>query len=202
MLENFVVYVLSAFLILGTLAVVLSRNPVYSVLFLIFSFFNAAGIFVFLKAEFLAMVLIIVYVGAVAVLFLFVVMLINVKEVNKKHYFSKYVLFSALLVIVLGAEFLFLMNKGFIKLLPNNNINYLTNNLVSIKSFGVVLFEQYYYVFVVSALILMVAMIGAIVLSGVEDRKPGRRQNPFVQNNRSKENSVSLLDVKKEEGLK
>lgn len=202
MFETIIFYIFGAFLVAGTLGVVTSRNPVYAVLLLIFSFFNAAAIFILLKSEFLAMVLVIVYVGAVAVLFLFVVMLINVRKKEKMSLLSKYSIFGALLLIVLGAEMFVFMFKGISEIQPiisDNNFLDLNN---SVFYLGELLYNNYYYLFLVAGLILTVAMIGAVVIVDKEEKSTNQRQDVFLQNIRSKEKSVKAVKVEIERGIK
>ncbi|MFL1781077.1 NADH-quinone oxidoreductase subunit J [Candidatus Hepatincolaceae symbiont of Richtersius coronifer] len=205
MLDYLVFYMFSFFIIAGALGVILSKNPVYSVLLLIFIFFNSAAIFVLLKADFLAMMLVIVYVGAVAVLFLFIVMLLNVKLEEKKRYFNKYVIFGLVLVAILGIELYFFIKQGLVDFNPllSNANSASTPDLGDIKNLGIYLFNDYYYVFIVSGLILTVSMIGAVILSIPDEAISSNfRQTAFQQNARTKKESVHLVDVEKEEGAK
>jgi NADH-quinone oxidoreductase subunit J len=191
----------ATFLVLSALGVVLASNPIYSVLLLIFAFFNSAGLFILLKAEFLAAVLIIVYVGAVAVLFLFVVMLVAVSDINKRFKLSKTLIFSAILLLVLGVEIVFLLKVGlenFKPVLPASNIS---NNILSLYDFALVFFNNYYYLFILCSIILTIAMVGAVVLSAREEIKINKRQNVGEQNNRDKQNSVYTIKVDREEGI-
>ena len=153
--------------VLSALMVISSKNSVHSVLFLILSFINAAGLFVLLGAEFLAMILVIVYVGAVAVLFLFVVMMLDINFIKLREGFLQYLPFGSLLGIVLLTELSIIFFSD--KLTDMNLIEY--NKLPSFKEIentkeiGLVLYTDYFYLFQLSGLILLVAMIGSIVLT-------------------------------------
>jgi NADH-quinone oxidoreductase subunit J len=202
MFETIIFYIFSTALVLATLGVVGSKNPVYAVLLLIFAFFNSAAIFILLKAEFLAMVLIIVYVGAVAVLFLFIVMLINMQTQEKRKVFSKYTLFALILLGLLGVELFVFMLKGIEGIKPvisDSNFSNLNN---SVSNLGQLFFNKYYYVFLVGGLILTVAMIGAVVIVDKEEKSSNQRQDVFLQNIRSKEKSVKAVSVEIERGIK
>jgi len=153
--------------VLSALMVISSKNSVHSVLFLILSFINAAGLFVLLGAEFLAMILVIVYVGAVAVLFLFVVMMLDINFIKLREGFLQYLPFGSLLGIVLLTELSIIFFSD--KLTDMNLVKY--NKLPSFteientKEIGLVLYTDYFYLFQLSGLILLVAMIGSIVLT-------------------------------------
>lgn len=197
-----VFYIISFLIVVGALGVVFVSNPFYSVLLLIFTFFNAAALYVILDAEFLAAVLVIVYVGAIAVLFLFTVMLINVKspQAKKRRILTKQFFLSLLLVIILSVEMFFLLYKG-IRGLTNSKTTQSTD-ITSIAYLGAELFNDYYYVFILSAIILTLAMIGAVIISEREKYIINKRQNISEQNLRSKENSVKSLKVNSEAGIK
>ena len=160
-------YLFSLVAVLSALMVISSKNSVHSVLFLILSFINAAGLFVLLGAEFLAMILVIVYVGAVAVLFLFVVMMLDINSIKLREGFLQYLPFGSLLGIVLLTELAIIFFSD--KLTDMNLVKY--NKLPSFteientKEIGLVLYTDYFYLFQLSGLILLVAMIGSIVLT-------------------------------------
>ncbi len=202
MFDVLVFYIFSAVLVIASLAVVLVRNPVYSVLLLIFTFLNAAAIFILLKAEFIAMVLVIVYVGAVAVLFLFVVMLINMQTQEKRKIFTKYTIFSIVLLIILGLELtLFFAKDADAITFTVVNKNFY-NSSTFVAHLGEILFNNYFYVFLVSSAILTVAMIGAVVIVGRDDATSGHIQDVFLQNIRSKETTVYGINMEREKGIK
>jgi NADH-quinone oxidoreductase subunit J len=189
-------YVFATVTIASGAMVVVSRNPVYSVLFLILAFFNAAALFVLIGAEFIAMILIIVYVGAVAVLFLFVVMMLDINMAELREGFTKYVPVGVLIGIVLFAEILFglgvLGSSDTVKGLSQAGVQSL--GVENTRAIGRVLYTQYFYVFQVAGLVLLVAMIGAIVLT-LRHRPGVRRQRISEQLYRPKEQTVTLVKV-------
>ena len=159
-------YVFAAVAVLSAVLVVVNRNPVYSVLFLILTFFNAAGLFVLLGAEFLAMMLVVVYVGAVAVLFLFVVMMLDINFAALREGFVRYAWIGAIIGAVLAAEIIFVVSSGAISPAANMLGGSPTPAGVSnTEALGRILYTDYFYLFQVSGLVLLVAMIGAIVLT-------------------------------------
>ncbi|MDE2042701.1 MAG: NADH-quinone oxidoreductase subunit J, partial [Alphaproteobacteria bacterium] len=158
---------------------ILSRNPVHSVLWLILAFFNAAGLMVLAGAEFVAMLLVIVYVGAVAVLFLFVVMMLNIDLAEVRSGFTRYGLFGAAIAAVLATEVVVAdeaWHSGALMLGARQAVT--PDNMPNIQALGALLYTRYLYVFEGAGLVLLVAMIGAIVLthrerSGVRPQKIG-----------------------------
>lgn len=168
-------YLFSLVLITSALVVIATRNPVYSVLFLILAFFNAAGLFVLLGAEFIAMILVIVYVGAVAVLFLFVVMMLDVDFAAMRKGAAAYAWPGLILGGVLLAE-LIVLYQG----LPVTRTSVEVPTVDNTKALGAVLYTDYVFPFQVSGLILLVAMIGAIVLT-LRNRSGVLRQNVAKQ---------------------
>ena len=192
---NLFFLIVSTLLVISSTLVVLSKNTVFSVLFLIFSFFNAAIIFLISDAEFLAMTLIIVYVGAVAVLFLFVVMMININFTKLKEGFLKYLPFGLLLSFIFLTELTFIFSDFVIDLKePKINIeNLFVSGNSNTKSLGLFMYTEYFIIFQMSAYILLVAMIGAIVLA-YEKKKKIKSQDIFHQNNIKKEDVIRLTD--------
>ena len=196
-------YIFSGVLLLSSLMVISTKNPVHSVLFLILTFFNAAGIFVILHAEFLAMILIIVYVGAVAVLFLFVVMMLDFKLSIDKENILQYtpiglfigLVFISELIIVLINTKLDLTN---IQILANPISNY--EGLTNTEALGSVLYTDYILYFQLSGVILLVAMIGSIVLT-LRERDGVKRQSIQEQLDRNYQSSIELVDAKSNEGI-
>lgn len=188
--------IFSAILIISSLLVVLSKNPVYSVLFLVFAFFNAAIIFLLSNAEFLAVTLIIVYVGAVAVLFLFVVMMLNINVTEIKEGFLKYLPFGLLLVGVFVTELSFIFiewKMDFVE--PKINISELFySGNSNTKSIGLFLYTDYFIIFQMSAYLLLVAMIGAIVLA-YSEKVDVKSQDVYKQNVVKKKDIIKLIDV-------
>jgi NADH-quinone oxidoreductase subunit J len=180
-------YLFSAVIIASAIMVVGSRNPVHSVFFLILAFFNAAGLFVIVGAEFLAMILVVVYVGAVAVLFLFVVMMLDVDFVELRQGFLTYLPIGALVGVVLLAELLIVLagwtfspSAAHAIVVPIPGAGEMSNT----AALGQILYTRYVFFFQSAGIVLLVAMIGAIVLT--LRHKPGiKRQNIAEQNARS-----------------
>lgn len=177
--------------------VVFARNPVHSVLFLILAFFNAAGLFVLMGAEFLAMILVVVYVGAVAVLFLFVVMMLDVNFVRLREGFMRYLPLGALIGLAFLAELVLIViawtispKASTVAIAPTPSLTQLTNT----EALGQILYTQYFYLFQAAGFVLLVAMIGAIVLT-LRQRAGTRRQSIAMQISRKKSDSVELVDV-------
>jgi NADH-quinone oxidoreductase subunit J len=200
MLEALAFYFFSAILIASAIMVIASRNPVHSVLFLILSFFNAAGLFVLLGAEFLGMILIVVYVGAVAVLFLFVVMMLDIDFAELKRGALQYLPFGGLIGLVLAAE---LMIAGSVWVLKPAALAAKAHatpaGVTNTEALGRILYTDYVYYFQIAGLVLLVAMIGAIVLT-LRARPGVRRQNISVQNARTAAMAVDMIDIKPGQG--
>ena len=187
-------YFFSAIAVFSSVMVIISRNTVYSVFFLILVFVSISILFIMIGAEFLGMIMLIVYVGAVAVLFLFVVMMLNITEQESKKISRKgfgIIIFLELIVVIGGWKY-----KGnFISL---SEINVATNNT---RAIGNVLYTDYIHLFQISGIILLIAMIGAISLT-FSKRENIKRQNYFQQIAREKTSSISLVDVENEKGVK
>jgi len=196
-------YVFSLVAVLSALMVISARNPVHSVLFLILSFVNASGLFILLGAEFLAMILVIVYVGAVAVLFLFVVMMLDINFVKLREGFLQYLPFGALLGIVLIIELgiLFLTRSFSENSLSKFVESPMINEIENTKLIGQVLYTDYFYLFQISGLILLVAMVGSITLT-LRDRGQVKRQNISQQNYLNANDSIEKKNIKLGEGIK
>ena len=175
-------YFFSIVAILSALTVVSSKNPVHSVLFLILSFVNASAIFILLGAEFIAMILVVVYVGAVAVLFLFVVMMLDINFIKLREGFMQYLPIGSLLGLVLLAELImiFLSKKFTSPVLVNYSNNPIVSKIGNTKDIGTILYTEYFYLFQIAGLILLVAMIGSIVLT-LRQRKGVKKQSIFNQ---------------------
>ena len=195
-------YVFSLVAVLSALMVISARNPVHSVLFLILSFVNASGLFVLLGAEFLAMILVVVYVGAVAVLFLFVVMMLDINFVKLREGFLQYLPFGALLGIVLIIELgILFLTKSF----SENSLSKFVespvkNEVENTKLIGQVLYTEYFYLFQISGLILLVAMVGSITLT-LRERGQVKRQNISQQNFLNANDSIEKKNLKLGEGI-
>jgi NADH-quinone oxidoreductase subunit J len=201
--EAIAFYVLATIAILAALAVVVARNPVHSVLFLILAFFTSAGLFVLLGAEFLAMLLVVVYVGAVAVLFLFVVMMLDVNFVELKQGFLRYLPLGALVGAILLGEFLIVGNTVNLeqRFLPRPVATGTADPLLTnAHAIGEVLYTDYLLLFQLAGLVLFVAMIGAIVLT-LRHRTGVRRQDVSRQVGRTRKQSVELKDIRPGQGL-
>jgi len=200
MLQGLAFYVFSAVMLASALMVVVARNPVHSVLFLILAFFNAAGLFVLLGAEFLAMILVVVYVGAVAVLFLFVVMMLDIDFAELKRGAQQYVLVGAGVGIVLLLELMGSASLWKFSAASPGALAYPTPVGVSnTEALGRILYTDYIYYFQIAGLVLLVAMIGAIVLT-LRHRPGVRRQNIGRQNARIMSEAMTVVDVKPGQG--
>ena len=196
-LQALAFWVFAAVTAVSALMVVSSRNPVYSVLFLILAFFNSAALFVLIGAEFVAMILVIVYVGAVAVLFLFVVMMLDINLTEMKRGFLEYLPVGAAIGLVLLAEILFglgVLGSGSETIAALNKAGPHIATVDNTRAIGRVLYTQYFYLFQVAGLVLLVAMIGAIVLT-LRSRPGVRRQRVSDQLYRPKEDAISVVNV-------
>lgn len=195
-------YIFSGVLTLSALMVVGSKNPVHSVLFLILSFFNAAALFVLVGAEYVAMTLVIVYVGAVAVLFLFVVMMLDINFAELRAGFMRYLPLGLIIAVVLFVEFFALFNASFdaSRMYLSNEMPRGPAEISNTLVIGNVLYTRYMFLFQIAGLILLVAMIGAIVLT-LRHRTGVRRQNIRRQHNRQVNEGVRLVNVKPGEGV-
>ncbi|MBI1866738.1 MAG: NADH-quinone oxidoreductase subunit J [Methylocystis sp.] len=194
-------YLFSTIIIASAFMVIVARNPVHSVLFLILAFVNGAGLFLLAGAEFLAMILIIVYVGAVAVLFLFVVMMLDVDFAELKQGFQKYLPVGAAVGIVVLAEL------GFVALgwqsAPSAHdaaAAPIVAGITNTAALGRVLYTKYFVFFQASALVLLTAMIGAIVLT-LRHRPSIKRQNIAEQNARTRQNVIDIKKVPSRAGI-
>ncbi len=188
-------YAFAAVLIAAGVMVIAARNPVHSVLFLILAFFNAAGLFVLMGAEFIAMVLVIVYVGAVAVLFLFVVMMLDINFVELREGFLQYLPIGGVVGLVLLAELALILGSWAVA--PDVGERVLLpapDDVTNTHAIGNVLYTDFIYMFQAAGIILLVAMIGAIVLT-LRSRGGVRRQKIATQVSRTREQSVELKQI-------
>ncbi len=196
-------YLFAGVCVASAVMVIAARNPVHSVLFLILAFANAAGLFVLLGAEFLAMILIIVYVGAVAVLFLFVVMMLDVVFSELSQGFLSYLPIGALVGALLLAELLIVVGAWAIGPGVANAIASpipAPSDISNTQALGLVLYTRYVYFFEAAGVILLVAMIGAIVLT--LQHKPGvKRQSIAAQVARTTTTAIEIIKVKPGQGL-
>ncbi|MBD8875760.1 NADH-quinone oxidoreductase subunit J [Roseibium polysiphoniae] len=196
-------YLFAGVTVASAFMVIASRNPVHSVLFLILAFCNSAGLFVMLGAEYLAMLLIVVYVGAVAVLFLFVVMMLDVDFVELRQGFLQYLPVGALVGLVLLVEIL--MGVGAWVIAPEllTHVSEPTpalSEMSNIEAIGAVLYTKYIFYFQVAGLVLLVAMIGAIVLT-LRHKEYVKRQNIAEQVARTPATAVEIKKVETGKGI-
>ena len=194
-------YILAIITCGAGLMVVTVKNPVHAVLFLILAFFSASGLFVLAGAEFLAMLLIVVYVGAVAVLFLFVVMMLDVDFGKLRQGFANYLPIGGVLALVIMAELIFVniavSTHGAAQALPDANAGQVSN----VKAVGQALYTDYIYIFEAAGFVLLVAMIGAIVLT-LRHRSYVKRQDIFSQVTRRRKDAVAVVKAPTGEGIK
>jgi NADH-quinone oxidoreductase subunit J len=204
-LTAFFFYLFASVTVASAFMVIASRNPVHSVLFLIVTFFNSAGLFLLVGAEFLAMILVVVYVGAVAVLFLFVVMMLDIDFAELRQGFLQYMPVGALIGLILLAELIMVVSTGVVSAegvasvanVPIPPVGEISNT----KAIGLVLYTDYVFYFQMAGLILLVAMIGAIVLTLREARPGLKKQNPGQQSARTRDEAVEIKTVKPGQGL-
>jgi NADH-quinone oxidoreductase subunit J len=196
-------YLFAALAVVGAINVIFQRNPVHSVLWLIFTFFNAAGLFVLLGAEFVAMILVIVYVGAVAVLFLFVVMMLDINIAVIRQGFLKYMWAGLLVGGILLAELITVFaawkmsdSAEMLRAAPAPDPNAMSNT----EAIGQILYTDYVYLFQASGIILLVAMIGSIVLTH-RTRTGVRKQVISEQNARRPIDTLEVVKVESGKGL-
>jgi NADH-quinone oxidoreductase subunit J len=180
MIQAFAFYLFSGVMILSALLTITSRNPVHSVLWLILAFFNAAGLMLLLGAEFIAMLLVIVYVGAVAVLFLFVVMMLDIDFAELRAGFTRYLGFGTVVAVALLAEIIIAVTVRGEGAIALGRAAPAASGLPNIQALGQLLYTRYLYIFEAAGLVLLVAMIGAIVLTHRE-RKDYKAQRPSRQ---------------------
>ena len=195
MIPTILFYLFAAVLVASAATVVSARNPVHSVLFLILAFFNAAALFLIAGSEFLAMILVIVYVGAVAVLFLFVVMMLDVNFAELRGGFQRYLPVGGLVGIVLFVELLSVI--GGWKLAPQSGqlrFAPIKSGISNTEALGQLLYTDYVFLFQAAGLVLLVAMIGAIVLT-LRDRKTSRHQNIRQQTERAVGDTLEMVTM-------
>jgi NADH-quinone oxidoreductase subunit J len=201
LIANMMFYILSAVMIVSGMVVITARNPVHSILFLILAFFNAAGLFLLLGAEFIAMLLVIVYVGAVAVLFLFVVMMLDIDLNELSRGFIKHFLLGVTIALVMLAELIAVINISVnVPSFRAGAASFTPLDVSNTKALGAILYTDYIYPFQISGVILLVAMIGAIVLA--HRTRPGvKRQNVSKQTARKRSEGVELVKVQSRKGV-
>ena len=191
MFETFLFYVFSAILLLAALRVVTARNPVHSAMFLVLSFFTAAGIWLLLRAEFLAIALVLVYVGAVMVLFLFVVMMLDINLERLREGFWRNLPLAIVVGGILVFEMIALLARQVFETTPPAEP---ASGYSNTKALGMVVYTQYAYAFEVSAVILLVAIIAAIALT-LRRRKDTRYQDPSKQVRVRRADRVRLVSM-------
>jgi NADH-quinone oxidoreductase subunit J len=197
----FIFYIFAICTITGGLFTVISRNPVHSVLWLILAFLSSAGLFLLLGAEFVAMLLIIVYVGAVAVLFLFVVMMLDIDFAELKAEMAKYMPLALLIGLVLLMQFTMAFGVWEASDKAAGLRDAVTpKDAHNTEALGLLLYDKYFLIFQLSGLILLVAMIGAIVLT-LRHRTDVKRQDVMAQMHRDPAKAMELKDVKPGQGL-
>ena len=189
------VAVASAFMVIS------SRNPVHSVLFLILTFFNAAGLFMLTGAEFLAMILLVVYVGAVAVLFLFVVMMLDVDFAELKEGFLQYLPIGSLIGIGVLIELVLIVGAWAVApSSPGASPTAVAPDISNTAALGQVLYTKYFYLFQAAGMVLLTAMIGAIVLT-LSHKPDVKRQNIDEQNARTRAGAIEIKKVPSRAGV-
>ncbi|GGI25339.1 NADH-quinone oxidoreductase subunit J [Bradyrhizobium guangdongense] len=194
-------YLFAGVCVASAVMVIVSRNPVHSVLYLILAFVNASGLFVLMGAEFLGMMLIVVYVGAVAVLFLFVIMMLDVDFIELREGFIQYLPVG----VVIGGIFLFELLLTVAAWVINPNVSKtitapIPTNVSNTEALGLVLYTKYVHYFQLSGMVLLVAMIGAIVLT-LRHKASVKRQDINVQNARTPEMAMAMRKVAPGQGL-
>jgi NADH-quinone oxidoreductase subunit J len=196
--QELIFYAFSLVLVFASVAVITVRNPIYAVLFLVLVFFTAAGIWMLLEAEFLAIILIVVYVGAVMVLFLFVVMMLDINLVPFKEGFTRYLPVAVLVAIAMAVELLMMMwSKGRfgVEMFPVPMPN--PADYSNTRELGELLYTNYLLPFEVAGVVLLVAIIAAVSLT-LRTRPGIKTQNPSVQVRTRRDESVRLVKMKSE----
>lgn len=188
-------YAFSAVLVFSALQVITARSPVQAALFLVLSFFTAAGIWLLLKAEFLAIVLVLVYVGAVMVLFLFVVMMLDINLEKIRHGFWKQFPLAAGVGVAIVLEISAILMNGFLR--PDNQIPESAANLGLTKSLGIAIFTQYQYAFEIAAVILLLAIVAAVALT-LRQRKVTKYFDPAKALKVNRNDRVRIVNMKAE----
>lgn len=194
-------YFFSFVIVISAMLVVISRNPVHSVLWLIATFFGSSGLFILLGAEFLALILMIVYVGAVAVLFMFVVMMLNINFNELRSGFTRYLPVGLLIGLILFVE----LSLVFSDWIPANSYDSkiqdsTIDNVENTKQLGLVLYTDFILYFQLAGIILLIAMIGAIVLTH-QRKRTVKRQDILTQIYRDPGKAIELKDIKPGQGL-
>ncbi len=200
MAAAFFFYLFSAFAVASAVMVISSRNPVHSVLFLILCFFNAAGLFILMGAEFLAMILVVVYVGAVAVLFLFVVMMLDVDFVELRQGMLNYLPIGGTIGMIVLVELALVAAGWVIDPASVKTASPAPGDVSNTEALGRILYTDYIYYFQAAGLILLVAMIGAIVLT-LRHKEGVKRQDVAAQVARGPATAIEIIKVKPGQGI-
>ncbi len=201
MIEAMIFYLFSTITVASGVLVISARNPVHSVLFLILAFFNSAGLFILLGAEFLAMILVVVYVGAVAVLFMFVVMMLDINYVEMRQGFLQYLPIGGVIGLILLIELIVML--GGWHLVPELTFSSIAPmpaaiNVTNTHALGQLLYTHYIFLFQASGMILLVAMVGAIVLT---HRKRTGVKKQVIKDQLARTDSVELIKVETGKGI-
>ena len=198
---SFFFYFFSIVAVFAAVMVTISKNTVHSVFFLILDFITVSCLFIMIGAEFLGMIMLIVYVGAVAVLFLFVVMMLNVSVPKIKSEFSKYRTIGSLVALIILLELIIIIGGGQYNVDTTLPSSFLVNqDITNTESLGNVLYTDHIYLFQISGMILLLSMIGAITLT-FSKKENVKRQSYLKQIQRERATSISLVDVKKNKGV-
>lgn len=201
MVADLLFYLFAGVILLGAAGVITARNPMHCVLFMVLAFFNAAGLFLLLGAEFLGLLMVMVYVGAIAMLFLFVIMTININQAVQREGFIKELPLGLIVGAVLAVEMVLAVSGGLF-----GGMNHLTEasmvmgDAQNIVQLGNVLFTNYFYPFLTVSLILLIAMVGAIVLTH-RKRPDAKRQDIGKQIARTREEAVTLTTPESGRGI-
>ncbi|MBS3848349.1 NADH-quinone oxidoreductase subunit J [Devosia sp. J2-20] len=200
-LPLFFFYLFAAIAVASAFMVISAKNPVHAVLFLILTFFNASGLFMLAGAEFLALILIVVYVGAVAVLFLFVVMMLDVDFASLRQGFLQYAPVGVVVGVILLLELLLLAGSFVVSPeVTSSAVLPMDGGVDNIRAIGQVLYTRYVFLFQGAAAVLLVAMIGAIVLT-LRHKSNVKRQDPIKQVGRRPSETLEVVKVKSGQGL-
>ncbi|NWF35911.1 NADH-quinone oxidoreductase subunit J [Mariprofundus sp. KV] len=194
MLETAFFYMFGGMSVLSGMGVVLARNTMHSVMFLIFCFFNASGLFFLLDAEFLGIILILIYVGAVMVLFMFVIMMLEVNAAKLREGFLQYLPLGGMIAVVLMIEFIAASSSGVFAESAMGAVTHMGQEVNNTKEIGQILYTRYLLGFEIAAIILLVALIGAVVLT-IRERKDAKYQNMSAQVKVRREDRVRKVSM-------
>jgi NADH-quinone oxidoreductase subunit J len=200
MAATFFFYLFSVLAVASAMMVITARNPVHSVLFLILCFFNAAGLFMLMGAEFLAMILVVVYVGAVAVLFLFVVMMLDVDFAKLRAGFAAYLPIGGVIGLIVLAELVLVLGTWNVAPDALRTTAPVATDMTNTEAIGRLLYTRYIFFFQAAGLVLLVAMVGAIVLTH-RQREGVKRQSILSQVSRTPATAIEVRKVEPGQGL-